>query len=432
MQLFDSDNEQNLFEAKPLPAKVRPENLEDFIGQDHAVMKGAVLRQLIENDVTASIILHGPPGSGKTTLALMAGNLPGRVFIALNAANDGVKEVKEAVEKAKHRLILDGRKTLLFVDEIHRFNKSQQDSLLLGVENGWVSLMGATTENPSVSINPALLSRSRVIKLVPLNFKQLKTLILNALASVKGYNNEFTFEEEFLNELVNFSGSDARKTLTNLETIITMAKARNDKKLTIEIFNEFITNNDTVSFQDTSPSDTLSAFIKSIRGSDVDASLHYLTKMLNAGKPVEEISRRLIISASEDIGLADNNALNLAVNCDYAVKNVGMPEAVYFLTQATIYLSLAPKSNSVGVSYTKAENAFKQNFTSVPAHLKNIGHSFHPTYVSPHVSNDGVVKQNYLPENISNDVYYEPKNIGFEIKLKERLLWLKNKLKNKR
>lgn len=432
MQLFDSDDEQNLFEAKPLPAKVRPENLEDFIGQDHAVMKGAVLRQLIENDVTASIILHGPPGSGKTTLALMAGNLPGRVFIALNAANDGVKEVKEAVEKAKHRLIVDGRKTLLFVDEIHRFNKSQQDSLLLGVENGWVSLMGATTENPSVSINQALLSRSRVIKLVPLNFKQLKTLILNALASVKGYNNEFTFEEEFLNELVNFSGSDARKTLTNLETIITMAKARNDKKLTIEIFNEFITNNDTVSFKDTSPSDTLSAFIKSIRGSDVDASLHYLTKMLNAGKPVEEISRRLIISASEDIGLADNNALNLAVNCDYAVKNVGMPEAVYFLTQATIYLSLAPKSNSVGVSYTKAENAFKQNFTSVPAHLKNIGHSFHPTYVSPHVSNDGVVKQNYLPENLLNDVYYEPKNIGFEIKLKERLLWLKNKLKNKR
>ena len=410
----------------PLAARMRPRTLDEVVGQQHLLGPGRPLRRLIEGSGEASVILYGPPGTGKTTIASLISAATGDRFVALSALSSGVKEVREVINRARTDL-LHGARTVLFIDEVHRFSKTQQDALLAAVENRTVLLVAATTENPSFSVVAPLLSRSLLLQLEPLTDADVRTVLDRALVDERGLAGRITASPEALDQLVLLAGGDARRGLTYIEAA---AEAVADGgELTLDTVRDNV-NRAVVRYDRDGDQhyDVVSAFIKSIRGSDVDASLHYLARMMEAGEDPRFIARRLVIHASEDIGMADPTALQTAVAAAQAVQLIGMPEARITLAQATIHLATAPKSNAVIVAVDSALTDVKKgHIGTVPAHLRD-GHYEGAQkmgnavgYVYPHDDPRGVVRQDYLPENLRDRVYYQPTDHGGEKRISEYL-----------
>ena len=423
--------------GSPLAARMRPQSLEEVVGQEHLLEPGTPLRRLVEGSGEASVILYGPPGTGKTTLASLIASSLGDNFIGLSALDSGVKQVREVITHARRELI-EGRRTVLFIDEVHRFSKTQQDALLAAVENRTVLLVAATTENPSFSVVAPLLSRSLLCHLQPLDDAALRTLAERALTSERGLGGRITASDEALDQLVLLAGGDARRTLTYLEAA---AEAVPDGgELTSEILTANV-NRAVVRYDRDGDQhyDVLSAFIKSIRGSDADAALHYLARMVEAGEDPRFIARRLIIHASEDIGMADPTALPTAVAAAEAAALIGLPEARIPLAQATIHLATAPKSNSV-VNAINAAQADVQagKIGHVPAHLrdghyegaKRLGNAV--GYIYPHDDPRGVVAQQYLPDALGDATYYHPTDHGAEKRVHDYLGRLRDIIRGRR
>ena len=399
---------------QPLAERMRPKSLDDYLGQKHLVAKGAVLRNTIESGRISSMILWGPPGVGKTTLAQIISKSLERPFFTLSAVNSGVKEVREVLDKAKHSQFFDAPNPILFIDEIHRFNKSQQDSLLAAVENGTVTLIGATTENPSFEVISPLLSRCQVYVLKSLDRDSLKELLKKALSEdlvLKSLDIQIKEDEA----LMRFSGGDARKLLNVLEIVIN-AQAGKDK---IVITNDIVTNTlqENIALYDKGGEqhyDIISAFIKSIRGSDPNAAVYWLARMLQGGEDIKFIARRLLISASEDIGLANPNALLLAQSCFNAVSVIGMPEARIILSETTIYLATSPKSNSAYLAIDAAlAEVKKSGMLPVPLHLRNAPTNlmkelnYGDGYKYSHDYPGHFVKQEFLPKELSHESFWK-------------------------
>ena len=433
MDLSEYAANERLKTKAPLAYKMCPETLEDFFGQEHIVGKGKLLYRAIKADKISSIILYGPPGSGKTTLARIIANMTKNAFSQLNATMSGVKDIKETIARAKDELAQSGRRTILFIDEIHRFNKSQQDALLPFVENGTVILIGATTENPYFEVNKALISRSLVFELEPLSEEEIKGIILRAVE--KHYKGSVRIDSDALRFLANSSNGDARSALNALELAV-LTTEETDGKINIDLPSaEECIQKRALKYEKDGDNhyDTISAFIKSMRGSDPDAAVYYLAKMLYAGEDPKFIARRIIICASEDIGNADPHALQVAVSAAWAVNFIGMPEARIILSQAAIYIACSPKSNA---SYMAINAAFEdvKNITvkQVPPHLmdsrykgseklkKGAGYKYAHDYPGHFVS------QQYLPDELAGKTYYSPSNNGVEKKIKESLEKLKN------
>lgn len=404
----------------PLAARMRPQELKDFYGQTEILQPGMPLRNLIEGNLknTNSVFLYGPAGTGKTTIAhLIAKGNNDAIFIEQSAVEVGVKEIREIIKDAKIRF-KQGKQTILFLDEIHRFNKAQQDILLPAVENKWILLIAATTENPVFSINAALLSRSLLIKLESLKEKDLKSIIKN---TIKKEN--IKINEDAISALIESSTGDARRILTILEAAASHSRGKEITVNNIEKVSENI-----IKWGADDHYDVASAFIKSMRGSDPDATEHYLARMIKAGEDPRFIARRIMIAASEDVGLADSTVLTTAVSAAQAVQLVGMPEARIILSHAALAVALAPKSNSAYLAIDKAlDKVEKNNLPPVPVHLKDTHKAdsdtvgYQKEYQYPHDADNGINKQKYLPEKWINDVYYNPKSIGREKALKERL-----------
>lgn len=400
---------------QPLAERMRPKSLDDYLGQKHLVAKGAVLRSTIESGRISSMILWGPPGVGKTTLAQIISKSLERPFFTLSAVNSGVKDVRDVLDKAKHSQFFDSPNPLLFIDEIHRFNKSQQDSLLAAVENGTVTLIGATTENPSFEVISPLLSRCQVYVLKSLEKSDLQQLLNKALKEdvvLKELN--ITVKED--EALMRFSGGDARKLLNVLEIVVN-AQAGTKK---IVITNDVVTKTlqENIALYDKGGEqhyDIISAFIKSIRGSDPNAAVYWLARMLEGGEDIKFIARRLLISASEDIGLANPNALLLAQSCFNAVSVIGMPEARIILSETTIYLATSPKSNSAYLAIDAALAKVKQSgMLPVPLHLRNAPTKlmeelkYGDGYKYSHDYPGHFVKQEFLPTELSHETFWKP------------------------
>lgn len=423
--------------GSPLAARMRPQSLDEVLGQGHLLEEGKPLRRLIEGSGEASVILYGPPGTGKTTIASLIAKAIGQNFVGLSALDSGVKQVREVITHARQELI-HGRRTVLFIDEVHRFSKTQQDALLAAVENRTVLLVAATTENPSFSVVAPLLSRSLLLQLEPLDDASLRALAQRALTSERGLAGRITASEEALEHLVLLAGGDARRTLTYLEAA---AEAVPDGgELTPQIIRDNV-NRAVVRYDRDGDQhyDVVSAFIKSIRGSDVDAALHYLARMVEAGEDPRFIARRLIVHASEDIGMADPTALQVAVAAAEAAQLIGMPEARIPLAQATIHLATAPKSNSVIAAISAAQTDVQSGrIGHVPSHLrdghyegaKKLGHAV--GYKYPHDDPRGVVKQQYLPDELEDSIYYEPTDHGAEKRIFDYLGRLRNIIRGKR
>ena len=415
----------------PLAVRMRPRDLDEVVGQQHVLGAGSPLRRLIEGKGDSSVILYGPPGTGKTTIASLISTASGRHFEALSALNSGVKEVRAVIDKARQRLI-HGEHTVLFIDEVHRFSKTQQDALLAAVENRTVLLVAATTENPSFSVVSPLLSRSLLVQLKPLSDGDIETVLRRAVADPRGYDGAFSIADDATGHLVAHSAGDARRCLTYLEAA---AEAREDKDvLSVEdvkrSLDKAVVRYDRDGDQHY---DVTSAFIKSIRGSDPDAALHYLARMIVAGEDPRFIARRLVIHASEDIGIADPTALQAAVAAYHAVSFIGLPEARLTLAQATIHLATAPKSNGVIAAINAAISDVEQGRgTTVPPHLrdghyqgaKELGNAV--GYVYPHDDPVGVVPQQYLPDDLKDAVYYRPTEHGHERQISTRLQTLRS------
>lgn len=410
----------------PLAVRMRPRSLDEVVGQDHVLGEGRPLRRLVQGSGEASVILYGPPGTGKTTIASLVSAATGHNFVGLSALNSGVKEVRAVINDARRDLI-HGVKTVLFIDEVHRFSKTQQDALLAAVENRTVLLVAATTENPSFSVVAPLLSRSLLIELHSLDSAALTQVLRRAIADDRGLAGRLTATDDAVATLVQLAGGDARRALTYLDAA---AEAVPDGGvLTAEIVEQNINRAVTKYDRDGDEHyDVTSAFIKSIRGSDVDAALHYLARMLDAGEDPRFIARRLVILASEDIGLADNSALQTAVAAHQAVQLIGMPEGQLTLAHATIHLATAPKSNAVTSAIFGALADVRAGKTGVvPAHLrdghyegaKKMGRAV--GYKYPHDDPRGVVTQRYIPEGLDDAVYYQPTNHGAEKRLYEFL-----------
>jgi putative ATPase len=420
----------------PLAARMRPATLDEVVGQDHLLGPGAPLRRLVEGGGTTSVLLWGPPGSGKTTVARLIA--AGRRFVELSAVTAGVKDVRAAIDDAKERLGLGdaneaSSRTVLFVDEVHRFNKSQQDALLPGVESGLVTFVGATTENPFFSVISPLLSRSLLLTLEPLDDAGVRTLVERAVADERGLGGRFTLDDDALEHLLAISGGDARRALTALEAGAGAADSLGGEAITLAALEQAI-NRAAVRYDREGDQhyDVVSAFIKSMRGSDVDAALHYLARMIEAGEDPRFIARRLVILASEDIGMADPNALPQAVAAAQALDLVGLPEARLNLAQATIYLSLAPKSNAVIKAIGAASDDVRNGLAGgVPAHLRDAHYpgarrlQHGKGYRYAHDFPDGVVEQQYAPDPIVGRDYYEPSGNGAERAVGERLARLR-------
>ncbi len=413
---------------KPLAERLRPKSLDDYVGQTHLVGTGAVLRKSIESGHVPSMIFWGPPGVGKTTLALIMSHQLNRAFFTLSAVHSGVKDVRETIKKAENNRFFDQKMPILFIDEIHRFSKSQQDSLLGAVEKGTVTLIGATTENPSFEVIPALLSRCQVYVLKHLDEKDLVGLLEKAIQEDE-YLSKLKITLKETDALIRFSGGDARKLLNLLEIVL---NANSDQEEII-IDNENVIKNlqDNVLLYDKGGEqhyDMISAFIKSIRGSDPNAAVYYLARMLEGGEDIKFIARRLIISASEDIGLANPNALLLAQSTFNAVNVVGLPEARIILSQCTIYLATSPKSNSSYMAINKAMRLVKETGNlSVPLSVRNAPTAlmkkmdYGKDYKYSHDFEGNFVQQEFLPEKISKMKIYEPGKNASENKMKERL-----------
>ncbi len=417
--LFSSAAADRLRQQAPLAARLRPKTLDEVVGQTHLVGPGRPLRRLVEQDRLTSAIFWGPPGTGKTTLALAIAGSTERAFEQLSAVTAGVKDVREIIERARQRLGEHGRGTILFLDEIHRFSKSQQDALLPAVEDGTLTLIGATTENPFFEVNPPLRSRSTLFRLDPLDREAIVALIERGLAA-----EATTATPDAIALLADRAGGDGRQVLTALEVACTLA---HPERMTIEHV-EAALGTSALRYGRDDHYDVISAFIKSIRGSDPDAGLYWLARMLEAGEDARFIARRLIILASEDIGMADPQALVVAVAAAHAIEHVGLPEGQLNLAQAVVHLATAPKSNRSALGIWNARTMVKDGaIGEVPAHLRDshyqgaatIGHG--SGYVYPHDDPRGWVPQQYSPDELSATTLYEPSDHGFEHEVSERM-----------
>ncbi|PTX58423.1 putative ATPase [Melghirimyces profundicolus] len=437
MNLFDYGQEQEKEKNAPLAARMRPRTLDEIVGQSHILAPGKLLRRSIEADQLSSIILHGPPGTGKTTLAKVIANTTEAHFDQLNAVTAGVGDIRRLTQEAKERLGMYGRRTLLFIDEIHRFNKSQQDALLPYVEDGTLILIGATTENPSFEVNSALLSRSRIFQLHLLSEADLRKLAHRALTDEERGLGHYRVqvEEEALEHLVRMAGGDARNLLNALELAVTTTPPGEDgiRHLTPEVAEESIQKKQ-IRYDKGGDNhyDTISAFIKSMRGSDPDAALYYLAKMIHAGEDPRFIARRVFVHAAEDVGMADPRALLIASAAAQAVEHIGLPEAQIPLAEAVIYIATAPKSNAVVRGIHEAMEAVKKESRGeVPAHLRDAhfkgakGQGRGVGYRYPHHFPKGYVEQQYLPDEHLGKTFYHPTDIGYEKKLKDFIRWMK-------
>lgn len=423
----------NTHASAPLAVRMRPRTLDELVGQQQLRAQGSPLRQLIESDRSMSLLLWGPPGTGKTTIASIVSQQTDRSFVEVSAVAAGVKEVRQAIDAARNALAHTGRETVLFVDEVHRFTKAQQDALLPGVENRWVTLVAATTENPFFSVISPLLSRSLLLRLESLSDDDVRQVVQQALEDTeRGLAGEFTLEEDALEHLVRLAGGDARRSLTYLEAAAGAAAATGSSVIDVATA-ETAVDRAAVRYdrQGDQHYDVISAFIKSIRGSDADAALHYLARMMEAGEDPRFIARRLVISASEDIGLADPTALTTAVAAAQAVQLIGMPEARLNLAQATIALAVAPKSNAVIKAIDAASADVRAGkIGQVPPHLrdahyqgaKDLGHGAGAAqpYKYSHDHPFGIAEQQYAPDEIGDAAYYQPTNLGAEATIKER------------
>ncbi|WP_322861378.1 replication-associated recombination protein A [Mycobacterium europaeum] len=422
----------------PLAVRMRPASLDEVVGQQHLLAPGSPLRRLVEGSGVASAILYGPPGSGKTTLAALISQATGRRFEALSALSAGVKEVRAVIEKARHAL-LNGEQTVLFIDEVHRFSKTQQDALLSAVENRVVLLVAATTENPSFSVVAPLLSRSLILQLRPLSADDIRTVVQRAIADPRGLGGRVAVTDDALDLLVRLAAGDARRALTALEVAAESAEAATES-VTVGTIEQSLDKAAVRYDRDGDQHyDVISAFIKSVRGSDVDAALHYLARMLVAGEDPRFLARRLMILASEDIGMADPSALQIAVAAAQTVQLIGMPEAQLTLAHATIHLATAPKSNSVTTALAAAMDDIKAGKAGlVPPHLRDghysgaaaLGHA--QGYRYSHNDPDGVVAQQYPPDELAGVDYYRPTGRGGEREMAGRLERLRAIIRGKR
>ena len=432
MDLFTHAHEQRMRTEAPLAARMRPRTLEEFVGQEDILGPGKLLRRAIESDrLFSSIILWGPPGSGKTTLAMVIANLTKSHFDTLSAVLAGKAELKEVLEKATERRKLYQSKTILFVDEVHRWNKAQQDALLPHVENGTVTFIGATTENPYFEVIGALVSRSRVFQLRPLGDHDVHLLLERAISDTeRGYGSRsIEADEEALEHIIHVAGGDARNALNALELAVesTLPDGQGAIHITLAVAQDSIQRRAVLYDKDGDAHyDTISAFIKSVRGSDPDAALYWLAKMLYAGEDPRFILRRLIILAGEDIGLGDPMGLVVASAAAQAFDYIGLPEGVYPIVEATLYLSTAPKSNTA-TSYFKAFELIEQEGTGdVPQHLQDanrdavaLGHG--KGYQYPHESPEHFLPQQYLPKPLLGTYFYKPSSQGYESEVGQRL-----------
>jgi putative ATPase len=415
----------------PLAARMRPRTLDEFIGQEHIIGPGRLLRRAIQADQLSSIILYGPPGTGKTTLAQIIANTTRARFLAINAVLAGVKDIRESIETARSVRKEYNQKTILFVDEVHRFNKSQQDALLPHVENGTLTLIGATTENPYFEVNKALVSRSRIFQLKPLGDEHVKAVMLAALADPeRGYGRlRVEMEPEALDHIMRVASGDARSALNALELAVETTVPGEDgvARINLEVAEESIQRRAVLYDKDGDAHyDTISAFIKSVRGSDADASLYWLSKMVYAGEDPRFIFRRMLILASEDVGLADPQALGVVSAAAAAFDYVGLPEGQFHLAQACLYLASAPKSNTTMAYYDALESVRSEQKDEVPDHLKDasrdgedMGHG--KGYLYPHAYRDHWVAQQYLPGSLQGKVFYQPTESGYEATIRERV-----------
>lgn len=427
--LFGSNLEQRFDEFAPLAARMRPRKLDDLIGQDHLIGKGRPLSALIENDALTSLVLWGPPGTGKTSLANVIARSTQSRFVELSATSASVVDVRKTIAESKQILGSTGRKTILFIDEIHRFNKSQQDALLPAVENRWIIMIGATTENPFFEINSPLLSRSSLFRLERLSQDDIKQIVMRALSDgERGLGSSgITLAAGSLEHIVETSGGDARSSLNALEICVASATAMGVQEVSLELAQNALQQR-RVRYDKKGDThyDVISAFIKSMRGTDPDAALFWLARMLEAGEDPKFIARRMVVFASEDVGNADPMALVVAVAAFQALEFVGLPEAKLNLSQAVTYLASAPKSNASTIAIGRAERDLAAADIEVPGHLRD-GHQpaaksgKSAKYRYPHDFPGAWVAQQYRPSGIEGHVYYEPVDRGAEIGIAERL-----------
>jgi len=422
--LFDAAAEDAT--PRPLAVRMRPSTLDEVIGQRHLLGPGTPLRRLVESEAPMSLFLWGPPGTGKTTLAYVVSNVTERRFVEISAVSAGVKDVRAAIDQARRELGMSGRQTVLFVDEVHRFNKAQQDALLPAVENRWVTFIGATTENPFFSVISPLLSRSLLLTLESLTDDDIAAVLRRAVSDERGLGARATLAPEALDHLVRLAGGDARRSLTYLEAAALLAD-----DITVEVVEKAV-DKAAVRYdrQGDQHYDVISAFIKSMRGSDADAALHYLARMIEAGEDPRFIARRIVIFASEDVGMADPTCLQTAVATAQAVQLIGLPEGQINLAQAVIHCALAPKSNAVVKAIGAAIGDVRRGLIGqVPGHLRDghypgaakLGHG--DGYKYPHDFDHGLVRQDYAPEQVRERRYYEPTKHGAEGPVAER--WAK-------
>ena len=439
MDLFEYMKKENMKGQSPLARRLRPSCIEEVVGQEHLLGEGKLLYRLIKSDKLGSIILYGPPGTGKTTLAYVIASTTSAEFKELNATTSGKKDIENAVKEAQDASAMYGKKTILFIDEIHRFNKAQQDFLLPFVEDGTVTLIGATTENPLFEVNKALVSRSTLFELLPLKKEDIEKLIRRAVydeeKGMGSYNAEIT--DDAVSYLAGCSEGDARPALNAVELAI-LSTPRNeatgkliiDTEVAKECIQKRILRYDK---EGDNHYDTISAFIKSMRGSDPDACVYYLAKMLAAGEDIKFIARRIMICACEDVGLADPQAIVVATACAQACERIGLPEARIILSEAACYVATAPKSNSVYLAIDEALEAVRDtDGCAVPGHLKNIRvpgskDADAPGYKYAHDYEEHYVKQQYLPDKLVGTQFYRPGELGHEMYIKERLERLKKR-----
>lgn len=436
MDLFTYMKDTALKKESPLASRMRPKTLEEVVGQQHIIGEGKMLYRAIKADKLSSILFYGPPGTGKTTLAKVIANTTSARFEQLNATTAGKKDMETVVKNAQDLMGMYGQKTILFIDEIHRFNKGQQDYLLPFVEDGTLILIGATTENPYFEVNGALISRSIIFELKSLEKEDIAILLDRAVTdTVNGMGSyHAVMDSDARDFLSDISGGDARAALNAIELAILTTPRSEDGNIhiTLEVASECIQKR-TVRYDKTGDQhyDTISAFIKSLRGSDPDAAVYYLCKMLYAGEDIKFIARRMMISAAEDVGNADPQALTVAVSASLAAERIGMPEALIILSEAATYIAGAPKSNASCEAAFRAMESVKAVKTTVPVHLQDahykgsskLGHGL--GYLYPHAFEGHYVKQQYLPDEIAGSRFYEPTEMGYEKTIKERLDSLK-------
>lgn len=436
MDLFDYMRETTYKKESPLADRMRPTTIEEVVGQKHIIGKDKLLYRAIKADKLSSVIFYGPPGTGKTTLAKVVANTTSSYFVQINATSSGKKEMEEVVSRAKDNLGMYGKKTILFIDEIHRFNKGQQDYLLPFVEDGTVILIGATTENPFFEVNGALISRSQIFELKPLSIDDIKDLITRALTDEeKGLGiYKADIDEDALEALADICGGDARHALNAIELAVLTTDAGDDGKvhITMSVIEDCVQRK-VVRFDKNGDShyDTISAFIKSMRGSDPDAALYYLARMIYAGEDPKFIARRIMICASEDVGNADPQALQVAVAASLTVERVGLPEGQYALAQAASYVATAPKSNACGGYFEALDEVRRSGSLPIPPHLQDahykgaekLGRGTGYKYAHDYPNN--YVKQQYLPYELTGREFYHPSGNGYEVKIREHMARIK-------